>query len=102
MTSPPSCANDGVEAALGRLHDEGVHVTLSEFKEAPSSFDNPLVGAGYPASSSGTRNPPRRLMIDFDNLTLEAAYHSLFLSAFDLWQRPYAMWRPVPARAAPG
>lgn len=86
----------GLEATLGRLHDEGVRVTLSEFNEAPSSFDNPLVGPGYPTSSSGTRNPPRRLMIDFDNLTLEAAYHSLFLSAFELWARPYAMWRPVP------
>ena len=67
---PPAAAPGGVEhgdvatsssgrsrGGAGRLHDEGVRVTLSEF-QAPSSFDNPLVGPGYPTSSSGTRNPP--------------------------------------------
>ena len=37
-------------------------------------------------------------MIDFDNLTLEAAYHSLFLSASSCG-RPYAMWRLSPVRS---
>jgi hypothetical protein len=85
----------GVEAALGRLYDEGVRVTLPEYK-AGTNFANPLVGPGYPASTSGTRNPPRPLLIDFAHLTGEASYHALFLSAFGLWERPYAMWRPVP------
>lgn len=100
---------EGLEAALGRLYEEGVYVTLDEFKGrrplersglslqvGHHAFDNPLLTTGFEAASGGSRGVRRRLVIDLQLLDYEAAAHLLFLEAFDLRQRPLALWRVHP------
>ena len=100
---------DGLEAALGKLYDAGVYLTLDEFKgrrpierhgvhipPSPHLFDNPLSTAHYQGKSSGSRGPRTRVNIDLAMLEHEAAYVHQYLDAFKLWNRPYAVWRPVP------
>jgi hypothetical protein len=99
----------GLDAALGELYEAGVYLTLDEFKgrrpiERPglnipaslSAFDNPLSVRHYEGKSSGSRGPRTRVNIDLAMLEHEAAYVHQYLDAFDLWSRPYAVWRPVP------
>jgi hypothetical protein len=99
---------DGLEAALGRLYDADVYVTLDEFKgrrplERPGlclsidagDFDNPVLSKHYAGQSGGSGGAPRRLVLDLGLLAHEAGHHALFLSAFDLWGRPFALWRGV-------
>lgn len=91
----------GLEGALGALYDAGVSVTLDEMKgrtgpAKAGAFDNPLLTAHYRALSSGSRGPRTRSNLDLDLLAHEAAYVQQYLDGFDLWRRPYAVWRPVP------
>jgi hypothetical protein len=68
---------EGLEAALARLHREGVYVTLEELKGRrpirrggaelavrARDFDNPLLAAAYEASTGGSRGPGTRVLID--------------------------------------
>lgn len=100
---------EGLEGALGALYDSGVQVSLDEMKgrralERPglhipaslTGFDNPLLKRHYEARSSGSRGPRTRVNIDLGMLEHEAAYVHQYLDAFDLWNRPYAVWRAVP------
>lgn len=104
---------DGIEPALAHLRDAGVHVTLDEFKgrrpiERPGlsipagdrQFDNPLAVEHFEASTGGSRGRPRRVSVDLDMLEHETAYHSLFRTAFDLRDRPFALWRVIPPSAS--
>jgi hypothetical protein len=103
----------GVEAALKRLHDEGVYVSLDEFKgrrpiERPGlrletrseDFDSPLIGAAFVGSTGGSTGPRRRVLVDFDHRAHGAVYHRLFLETFGLLDRPTAVWRAAPPGAA--
>jgi hypothetical protein len=104
----------GIEGALGQLHDAGVRVTLDEFKgrrsitrpglERPVSardFDNPLLTKHYEARTGASRSPGRRINVDLDFIAHEAAHHAVFLAAFDMLDRPWALWHAVPP-AGPG
>jgi hypothetical protein len=106
-------ATEGVEGALGRLHDAGVHVTLDEVKgrrpirrgsleiaTSPASFDNPLPSRSFSARSGGSRGPGRRLLIDLDLIAHEACYEHVTGTALALFDRPKAVWRPVPPGTA--
>jgi hypothetical protein len=99
----------GVEGALERLHDAGVYVTFDEFKgrrpierlgvDLPARqehFDNPLVGHAVIVPEIGSRGAWRTSALDLQHVTREAAYQSLLLESFDLFQRPYGIWHPVP------
>ena len=101
--------DEGVEGALGQLHDAGIHITLDEFKGRTPicrpglelsvrehDFDNPLLTTHYEARTSGSQSAGTRIHVDLDLLAHEAGYHHLFLSAFGLEERPHAIWRPVP------
>jgi hypothetical protein len=101
---------EGVEGTLGLLHDAGVYVTLEEFKgrrpivrgelELPTgaeTFDNPLGRRGHVgASTSGSRGPARRILLDTGHIGHDAAYQWLFVECFGLYERPLAFWRPAP------
>lgn len=106
-------ARDGLESALRQLRDAGVYVTLDEFKgrrpierpgvSVPTShkhFDNPLLAGHFRTASGGSRGVRRRMSVDLDLLDHEAAYHSLFRTAFGLWDRPFALWRVIPPSAS--
>jgi hypothetical protein len=99
----------GLEGALERLFDAGVHVTLDEFKgrqpiERPgvslpadeTRFENPLLTPHLASETGGSRSRARRVSVDLDRLEQETSYHSVFRTAFDLWGRPYAVWRVIP------
>ncbi len=71
----------GVEGTLERLHDEGVYVSLDEFKGRrpiersglhlevrAEDFDGPLIGAAaFAGSTGGSSGPRRRVLVDFDD-----------------------------------
>ena len=99
----------GTEGALERLFRAGISVTLEEFKGRKpierngrvlavraEDFDNPLARAHFEGRTGGSRGSSRRLLIDLDLLTHDAACHYFFLAGFDLLERPMAVWRPVP------
>ena len=98
----------GIEGALEKLHDDGVYVTLDEFKgrtpirrpglEVPVSafdFDNPLLTAHYQGSTSGSRGGGTRVDIHFDFLALEAASTICYLTPAGV-SKPGIMWRVAP------
>lgn len=102
-------AETGVEGSLCRLHEAGVYVSLEEFKgrrpierpglsyaTAPRDFDNPLPPGGLEARTGGSRTAGDRVIIDLDLLAHEACYFRLFLEAFDVADRPVALWWPPP------
>ena len=95
-----------------RLHDDGVYVTLDEFKgDRPIErlglslppggrrFENPMAARHFTGSTGGSRRA-RRVPFDLDMLEHEAAHHSLFRSAFDLHERPFAVYRVIPPSAS--
>ncbi|MGH2627427.1 MAG: hypothetical protein ACRDHY_12340, partial [Anaerolineales bacterium] len=104
---------DGIEGTLHRLYENGVSISLEEFKgrtalERPGlthplearDFDNPLITRHFSVQSGGSRGPRTLLFIDFDHIEHEAAQDWLFLEAFGLIGRPMAIWRPVPPGSA--
>lgn len=104
---------DGIEAAMERLFDAGVHVGLEEFKgrrpiERPGlslpvtaeDFDNPLLAGDLVVGSGGSTGPRRRMKIDFDLLAHDAACAFHHYGAFDALDRPLAVWRGVPPDAS--
>jgi len=104
---------NGVESTLERLHEEGVYVSLDEFKcrrpiersglrlaVRPEDFDSPLIGAAFVGSTGGSTGPRRRVLLDFDHRAHGAIYHRLFLETFDLVDRPVGLWRAAPPGAA--
>lgn len=104
---------EGLEAALRRLYDAGIYVTLDEIKgrvplersgvSLPAdhrAFNNPLLTSHFAIASGGSRGLRRRLRTDLEMLDYEAASHTLFLDAFALGNRPFALWRAHPPAAS--
>jgi hypothetical protein len=104
---------DGIEAALDRLYDAGVHVSLDEFKgsrpivrpgltvdSTAASFDNPLAVGDFALSSSGSRGQRRRMLVDLTLLEHEAVIESVLARELEGLERPLGMWRPVPPGVA--
>jgi len=102
----------GVEGTLARLHDEGVYVTRDEFRgrqpivrgnrELPvqvEDFDNPLASKDYEVWTTGSRSVRTEVM-SFALVEHDTAYQAIFLDDFQLWDRPMAVWRPVPPGTA--
>lgn len=105
-------ASVGVEGALLRLHDAGVHVGLDEFKgrkpiERPGlafevraeDFDNPLTESPYEARTGGSSGSARRILVDLGLLEHECAYHALLVDAAGATGRTLAIWHPAPPGA---
>ena len=96
----------GLEGALTRLHEAGVHVTPDEFKgrrlirrgslqftARAAEFDNPLLVSHFSAPSSGSRGAPSRALLNFDVVTHEAAHLACLLEREGLADCPVAIWR---------
>jgi hypothetical protein len=99
----------GLERALAALRDAGVYATLDEFKgRRPlergglslqldhSDFDNAMFGPDFWARTGGSSGAPRRVPLDLDLLEHDAAHEALFRSAFELWERPFALLKVKP------
>jgi hypothetical protein len=100
---------EGVEGALARLYDDGVHVTYEEFKglrpierpglslsATPDDFDNPLFLSAYSAANTGSSGVTRRVRLDFDALSMNATYDSFIHDLLEVRGRPFGLWLPVP------
>jgi hypothetical protein len=105
--------DDGLERTLERLCDEGVYLTLPEFKglapirrgglelaTTPEDFDNPMATPVLKRLTGGSRGFRRSVFTNFEHLTDEAAYVAVFTRAFDLNRRAAGTWRPVPPSTA--
>jgi hypothetical protein len=104
---------EGLEEALGRLYDSGVHLSGSEFKgraalERPglslqtraADFDNPLLASAYEVMTGRSRGVGTRVVVDLDLLAHDAAHNALMVDALGLSEHPCGQWRPVPPAAA--
>jgi hypothetical protein len=102
-------SREGLEPALEVLYDAGVHLTFEEFKGRrpvrrsgldfrvrPEDLDNPLLARHYESRTGGSRGAGTRIIVDFDLLTHEAAYHQLSIECLGLAGRPVAIWYAVP------
>jgi hypothetical protein len=99
---------DGIETAMARLYDAGVHVSLEQLKgrqpirraglEIPaddSDFDNPLFEADFHVQSSGSTGKRRRMKLDFDLMAFDAAFTAVVHNASGMHGRPRATWRGI-------
>jgi hypothetical protein len=97
----------GVAEALHELQEAGVHMTLDELRgNTPirrgslelsfrtADLDNPLATSVFRGRSGGSRSLGRTSLVNFPSFEHQAAYWSVFLSAFGLTQRPSAVWYP--------
>ena len=105
----PLVAEHGVEGALSRLYDAGVHLTagelkgqtpvtragLASFTVAADDLDNPLAG-GAAVSTTGSSGVPRRARFELAALGHEAAHQHIALHAGGVEAHDLALWRPVP------
>jgi len=104
---------DGVESALERLYEAGVHLRSEEFKGRqpvrrpgleltvrPADLDNPLLASAYRGQTGGSRGAVTRIAIDLDLLSYDAAQNALADEALGLADRVGAQWRPVPPASA--
>ena len=100
---------EGVEGALSRLRDAGVYVRLDELKGlvpirrgsfelpvGPADFDNPLAGGHYQARTGGSGGSARPILVDLGLVGRDACHFAVVLDAFGAWDRPTAIWYPMP------
>lgn len=103
-----SVGHEGIEKTLEKLRDEGVCLTLEEFKSkipiyrrgltietCEADFDNPFImGKSIQASTSGSRSKGTRVMYDWDFIAEEAANELILYETHGLTYFPLALWFP--------
>lgn len=106
--------SNGIEATLAKLRDEGVFLSLEEFKARTpicrkgltmdtraADFDNPfLMGKGISVTTSGSRSRPTRVAYDWNLMAEHAANECLLSEIHGVLQVPLALWLPVPSSVA--
>ncbi len=99
----------GLESTLGKLRDEGVHLSLEEFKcQEPihrsglhvvtqeSDFDNPLVsGSGISGKSSATRSKGTQTNYTWPFIAEEAENECVLYKEHGVLDVSLALWYPV-------
>ena len=103
-----SVRHQGLEKTLEKLRDEGVYVTLEEFKSkvpilrkgltietSESDFDNTLAGAAFQCTTSGSRSSGTNVMYNLDCFAEEAADKLIYYETHGLLDAPLALWLPV-------
>jgi hypothetical protein len=99
--------SDGLEAALARLRDAGVHVEWEELKgrkpivrgsqtmQAPwHSFDNPLARSDFTGSTGGSSGRSLRVAVDLENDAESAPDWALVFAAHGWQASPLIFWTP--------
>jgi hypothetical protein len=99
----------GVEGALEELYNAGIYVRLNEFKGreplkrgsfsidvGSHDFDNPLVRNRAKFETGGSSGRATRIHVDLAHYRQDAIYDRLFIDAYDLRDRPYAIWLSAP------
>ena len=107
--------SDGIEPTLKKLYQDGVYISIEEFKGKKeltrrgkvfkfkeNDFDNPFLTGHLQARSSGSRSAGTRTMYDFDYLTANwTVYEVPMLDAYDALGVPLALWFPIMPGAGP-
>jgi len=104
---------NGLELALGLLKEEGIYLTIEEFKgKKPAvrgdfeclfkerDFDNHLLSAYYSIRTGGTRSSGTRTLLDLEYIAAKAAYYPLILNMHNLSDCRIGLWAPVPPLGA--
>ena len=100
---------DGIEFALRNLREEGVYLSLEEFKGRRETvrggkvfdfregdFDNPWLLRQLELSSSGSRGVGTRTYFDLDNIALGySVYLICLLDAYDALTAPMILWLAI-------
>jgi hypothetical protein len=100
---------DGIEFALRNLREEGVYLSLEEFKGRRETvrsgkvlkfrerdFDNPLLLRHLELSTSGSRGAGTRTYFDLDYIALgRAVYLICLLDAYDALTAPIIHWLAI-------
>jgi len=98
----------GIENTLEKLRDEGVYLSLEEFKgkipicrngltleTIQTDFDNPfLMGKSIQGSTSGSRSTGTRVMYDWNFLAEESANELMLFETHGLSNAPLVLWLP--------
>ncbi len=101
--------SDGIEPTLKKLGEEGVYISIEEFKGKKelirgakafkfreSEFDNPFLSRHLEASSGASRSAGTRTIYDFDFLAETWAVHRILcIDAYDMANIPIAIWCPI-------
>jgi hypothetical protein len=101
--------SDGIEPTLKKLVEEGVYLSVEEFKGKKEvirgrkvykfkegDFDNLFVRRHFEISSGGSRSAGTRTYYDFDNLTLNRAVYTIcLLDAYNALTVPVVLWSPI-------
>jgi hypothetical protein len=99
----------GLNKTLEKLRDEGVYITLDEFKSkvpisrkgltvetSEADFNNPLsAGKGFQFTTSGSRSNGTDVMYSWDFIAGEAANELILYETHNLAKAPLAFWLPV-------
>jgi hypothetical protein len=107
--------SEGVEAALSRIKEAGVYITIEEFKgKQPATrgrqtfyfgerdFDNPFLAGHLRVRTGASRSAGTRTIYDFKNLEENWAVHQIMrYSAYNALGYPTAMWLPIMPGAGP-
>jgi hypothetical protein len=100
---------DGVEVALVKLRQEGVYISIDEFKGRlpvrrggmefsfkEHDFDNPFQIRHLTKSSGQTHGPGIRLYYDLDFITQNRSiYRTIVLEALNAWNFPHVECGPI-------
>lgn len=99
---------DGVEPTLRKLCQEGVYVSLEEFKGKKAivrgssvlefkenDFDNPFLSQYFEARSGASRSAGTRTIYDLDFMAQLAVYYQVLLDANDALRFPFSIWFPI-------
>lgn len=99
----------GLERTLELLYDQGVYVSLDEFKGRSQlrrgslcldvgshDFDNPQAHRHIETRTGGSRSTGTRLFMDLDLISRDAAYVHHQFDMFALHRRPLYVWCSAP------
>lgn len=101
--------SEGIEPALTRLRNEGVYLSVEEFKGKKDvvrggqvfrlgdhDLDNPLITPHLAGKSGGSRSAGTRTTFDLDYLALgRAVYTQFLLDLLGALDGPHILWAPI-------
>ena len=105
-----SVKSRGLEKTLENLCDQGVYLSLEEFKSRvpvvrnglsfethETDFDNPLLlGGRITGETSGSRGRASRVNYDWDFIAEEAGHEAILHATHGVLDAPLALWFPIP------
>ena len=101
--------SDGIESALKRLYEEGIYLSIEEFKGkkelvrfgktftfGETDFNNPFVSSHIEIRSGASRSSGTRSIYDFDFVSETwTSYFVPMLEAFGVSDIPIIVWFPI-------